>query len=259
MTRSAAICTAAATPLVCWGAAAAGSLEPAEWLSATALRGLTAEARLSIAVAVIVGAPLVGVALSRPGGSPPVRAIITVRRSMLAVLALVVVSALLTLAATTPALDQLAPVWQSHATLASVALALVLLGAACGSVFRDPLDAAAVGAGASLLMAGGMLAGGARIADLPRGVIEAGMLASPLIAIAGSAHVDLLRIEPLYQISPLAHLSIDYPAWSASAAWHLTVASACTAILAWTGRGALLHTPDVAYGERFLSMLKGRP
>jgi hypothetical protein len=230
---------AGATPIVSWAALALTGLGPARWLSVNALfeRGASADALLYTAAAVIAGAPLLGVAACREDDAGPPRGVVrTIGTVVLAVGALGMASALVTVLGRGVSAETLALVWQSHAMLAAVALALALLGAACGAAFRDPLVGAAVSLAVTVVAAAGVLVAGAGVADLPRSALALALTASPLVAVASAAHIDIVRMEPLYQISPLAHLSIEYPAWRIALAWHLAVAVACGVALTWTHR-----------------------
>ena len=91
-----------------------------------------------------------------------------------------------------------------------MALALAAWGALCG-VFSDPLDAAAFSLIVVLVAAGGLLVAGASVADLPRRLVALALTASPLVVIASAANIDIVRMDLLYQISPLAHMQVDYP------------------------------------------------
>jgi hypothetical protein len=90
-------------------------------------------------------------------------------------------------------------------------------------VWRDTLDAAAVSLVVTVLAAGGVLVGGTAIADAPQRALEAGLLASPFVAAATAAQIDVVRLETFYQISPLAHMHVDYPSWQAACGWYLAV------------------------------------
>ena len=236
-------------PLLSWAAALFVGLEPEQWLSLSApvLRELVPDALLFTAGAAILGGPLAGVAARARilgDGRQPWRQALTVT-SWLAVdvLVFVMASALLTLYARGGGADALAFVGPSHATLAAVALALGLFGAVCGALFRDPLDAAACSLTIALLAAGGLLVAGASVADMPRGLIDLALLASPLVAVGSAAHIDLVRMDLFYQISPLAHLGVGYPAWHVSSAWYLAMALVCFAGLVWTLRTSRSRVP----------------
>ena len=79
----------------------------------------------------------------------------------------------------------------------------------------------------TLTAAGGLLVSGAVVADLPRPMIALGLVASPLVVIASAAQIDIVRMDLLYQISPLAHVQIDYPVWHRASAWYLALALTC--------------------------------
>ena len=111
----------------------------------------------------------------------------------------------------------------SHATLAVVGLALAAFGGWLGAVFVDPLDAAAVGVGAALVAALGLVAAGPLGADLPTRVVNAALVASPIVSAASAADVDLLRTDLLYRVSPLAHGRFDYPPWYSAVAVYGTL------------------------------------
>jgi hypothetical protein len=157
--------------------------------------------------ALVVIAPLAGVALA-------VRDFRGLRRAVI-VLALVAgVSMVAAMSARVP--------WQTvvatHLTLGTAAVALAVFGAWCGSTFRDPLDAAACSVAVVLIATCGLFALGSLSADLPTGLVNAALLANPIVAVASAANIDLLRFEFLYQISPIAHGRFDYPAWYLAAA-----------------------------------------
>ena len=157
--------------------------------------------------ALVVIAPLAGVALA-------VRDFRGLRRAAI-VLALVAgVSMVAAMSARVP--------WQTvvatHLTLGTAAIALAVFGALCGSTFRDPLDAAACSVAVVLIATCGLFALGSLSADLPTGLVNAALLANPIVAVASAADIDLLRFEFLYQISPIAHGRFDYPAWYLAAA-----------------------------------------
>jgi hypothetical protein len=150
----------------------------------------------------VVAAPLCGVALAvrRFRGAIPA--------AVLFGLALLV-SAIWTMLASGPSSESIPTTLVSHATLAVAGLALAALGGWFGAACRDPLDAAAwSGAAALAVFAAGPLAG-----DLPTSVVNAALLASPIVSTASAANVDLLRTDLLYRISPLAHGRFEYPLW----------------------------------------------
>jgi hypothetical protein len=157
--------------------------------------------------AVVVIAPLAGVALAA-------RDFRGLRRAVIALALLGGVSLAAALIAGVP--------WQTaiatHLTLGTAGLALAVFGAWCGATFRDPLDAAACSVAVVLVATCGLFALGTLSADLPTSVVNAALLANPIVAVASAANIDLLRFEFLYQISPIAHGRFDYPAWYLAAA-----------------------------------------
>jgi hypothetical protein len=158
--------------------------------------------------AVVVIAPLAGVALA-------VRDFRGLRRAVIAL-------ALLGGGSLASAMLIAGVPWQTamatHLTLGTAAIALAVFGAWCGATFRDPLDAAACSVAVVLLSTCGLFALGSLSADLPTPLVNAALLANPIVAVASAANIDLLRFEFLYQISPIAHGRFDYPAWYLAAA-----------------------------------------
>jgi hypothetical protein len=154
----------------------------------------------------VVAAPLCGVALAtrRFRGAVPAVALFAVALA---------ISGAATIAWSPSSATTMRLVLTSHATLAVIGLALAAFGAWLGSVCHDPLDAAALGVSAALVAALGLFAAGPLVADLPAAILNAALSANPIVAAASAADVDLLRIDLLYRISPLAHRSFEYPAW----------------------------------------------
>lgn len=226
---------AAGLPLLSHATALLMSGEPAPWLSmgAPVRRGLAADALLLTALSVTIAAPLAGVsAASAVGGRRrAAREVLTTLGG--ALLMFTAVSALLTW---TWMIGQPAAsgfIGRFHLTLAAVTLALASWGALCGAWFLDPLDAAACSLLVAVAAAGGVLVGGAAIADLPRPVIAAALNASPVVVLSTAAQIDIVHLDLLYQISPLAHLQIDYPAWQLAGAGYMTMALVCLMALAY--------------------------
>jgi len=81
------------------------------------------------------------------------------------------------------------------------------------------------------------------VAQAPRPVIEWALTASPLVALASVAHIDLVRTDTLYQVSPLAHLQVDLPTWPVVCGLYLAVTATCFVELAWH------HRPDTNSGR----------
>ena len=210
-------------------------------ISMPLMRALAADAWLYCAGFITIAAPLAGVAAA--WSRKPLRglaasegaaaeALATARPLLVAVLLFTAVSALLTLAlADAPGAATFTAT--SHATLAAVALALAVFGAFCGASFADPLDAAACSLGLVLLTAAGVLVAGASLERVPPAFIDLALTASPLVAMTSAARIDILRMDTLYQISPLAHLQVEYPAWYTAAGWYLLFAFSSYLGLVW--------------------------
>jgi len=115
---------------------------------------------------------------------------------------------------------------RSHLTLAAAGLALSGGATWWGGGLRHPLDAVACSLGIALFATGAILLGGPALADAPQAFVAAGLLASPLVTTAAAAGLDVLRTDVLYQVSPLAHVRLAYPAWQAAAGLYLLVALA---------------------------------
>ncbi len=130
-------------------------------------------------------------------------------------------SAIMMLALGTP---DVATLWTSHAVLWAATLALAALGTVCAAVFREPLDAAACSIGIALVISVGLLVAGPLLDNVPWYVLNAALLASPIVATASSANIDIFRTDPLYQLSSLAHTRIDYPTPGAAFAWYVVAA-----------------------------------
>ena len=172
------------------------------------------------AMGLVVAAPIAGAAIAARWGHA--------RGAWLALSASVAVALLVSLALGAVAVSagaiDLAVLLRSHATLGAAALALGSLGVLCGTVFRDVLDAAAVAVILSIVVSAGLLVAGPAVADAPQPVIDAGLAASPLVATASAAGVDIIRGEVLYRLSPIAHRRFEYPAWHVATVAYLIAA-----------------------------------
>ena len=144
-------------------------------------------------------------------------------------------SAALTVARLGPGAEALRFVASSHAVLATATLALAAFGALLGTLLRDPLDAAAIGVGIAVTAAYGVLVAGAPVGQMSPQVLKAALLASPVMTVATAAQVDLVRSDIWYQISPLAHVRLEYPAWSTVCGAYLL--AGCAAFFATTLTG----------------------
>ena len=123
--------------------------------------------------------------------------------------------------------------WQdllaAHVTLGAAALALAMVGVLASATFRDVLDGAGVSMSVGAIAGLGILLIGPPAADIPTPALNAVLLASPIVATAAAANIDLLRTPTLYRLSPIAHTRFDYPEWYvATAAYLLTAAAAGT-------------------------------
>ena len=207
---------AAALPVLTNSAAIYVNASPG-WTSfpASAWRALAADALLYTSAALVIAAPIAGVAAMKVDDRT--------RTLAISVLLFVAVSACLTALEWGGSAGTLAFIATSHATIGAVAFALAALGAYCGAVWRDALDAAAVSLLVALVAAGALLVAGASIADAPQSIVQAGLLASPFVAAATAAQIDVVRLETFYQISPLAHMRVDYPSWQAACGCYLAV------------------------------------
>jgi hypothetical protein len=227
-------------PFVPAAGSVVAALEPGQWtdLTASLVRAVTPDALLYSAACVIVAAPVAGVAVAasrrstQPHDDPRRAAGLDALRLIAATGSFCAVSAVLTLARLPPSIDALSFVGTSHLVLASVTLALAALGALIGTLLRDPLDAAAAALCIAATAGYGVLIAGAPVGTMPAPVLKAALLASPVMSIASAAQIDLVRSEIWYQISPLAHVQVEYPTWTAVSLSYL--AAGCLALLGMT-------------------------
>ena len=219
------------------------------WLSAFAVSGhspleamrspgilaiVATDALVFEAIMVTIAAPIAGASIAsssdRSGGT-------TLSGLLLALLAFISTSLIIGLgAAQAGALDVIVLV-QSRVALAATTLAMASLGALCAAIFVDVLDAAGAALLTALVAATGLIGSGPAGADLTERAINAGLLASPVIAATSAARIDLLRSAALYQLSPIAHRRFEYPDWGAVSASYLLVAGTCLIAMAWKRRG----------------------
>ena len=193
------------------------------------------------AILVTIAAPVAGAAIA---ASADGSAGATLRR-LLVVLAVFIGTSFLFgwVASRAGALDVVVLV-QGHVALAATALALASVGALCAAIFADVLDAAGAALLAALVAAAGLIGSGPPSADLTERAINAGLLASPVIAATSAARIDLLRSATLYQLSPIAHRRFEYPDWVSVTAAYLFVAGCSLLAMAWKLRGN--RTPRIA-------------
>jgi hypothetical protein len=116
-------------------------------------------------------------------------------------------------------------VW-SHAILWAAALTLSMLGAACASIYREPLDAGAAAVGLAVLGTIALFAGGPALDAIPEALLQAALAVNPIVATAASADIDLWRTHVLYQVSPFAHRHVEFPDIGTTLVAYLLIAGA---------------------------------
>lgn len=191
------------------------------------LRLLSADAFLIEAAAVTVIAPVAGAMLAAGASSPPSQR----RAILLAGAAFVGASLATALVASFRTGYPPILVFRGHLTLAIVACALAAFGALVGSFARNALDAAGVALAGSVIAAAALLVGGPATAGLSERAIDAGLLASPPVAIVSAAEIDLLRNAVFYRLSPVSHRHFTYPAWNTSALAYGAFAAGCVGLM----------------------------
>ena len=217
------IVIAAAVPFVSIGAIAVADTR---WLNAPslALRTETVVGLLLVQAGVVaIWAPLMGlftVARVRAlrAGEPPENALARMRagswqlgwRMMVRATAATASSAAIILALRS-SIDAPA-LLKSHAMLWTVTLTFAAMGAACAAMLAEPLDGAATATVVAVLAATALFAAGPALDGLPPRLLDAALVANPVVATAVGANLDLFRMDLFYQLSPLAHRQIDYPA-----------------------------------------------
>jgi len=196
-------------------------------------RGLSADALLYTVGAVVLFAPLAGVAVAAGARAHRLSegraGALETTWSLTAATAMLVASSAMLMVFAWEHSDATALrlVATSHATVFAVALALAGFGAVCGSTFRDTLDAAGFSLSVVLVAAGGLLVAGASLGNAPHALMDVALAASPFVTMASAAHIDVMRMAVPYQMSPLAHLQVQYPAWYLACAWYLALAGLC--------------------------------
>jgi len=219
-----------------WLEAPAGS-----WFALTraALWRMAADALLVNVAIVVIAAPILGVVVGArlaETGESRGRVWAIARRLGWLVSVFVGASAAVTTAGFGGTFPALALVATSHATLGAAALALASMGALCRQQLRDPLDAVACSTLLAGLVSFGVLLAGPLIQDLPSVITNVALLASPVVATAASAQIDILRSETFYQISSIAHRRFDYPAWDVATGVYLITTVLCFAFIHWFPR-----------------------
>ena len=230
---------AACAPIIAHVSALAVNFGPGAWLTLPERTrwSLAPDALLFTTSLAIVCAPVFGVVIAgRCTNSDRASVFGPAMQIGACALLFSVVSALLTLGWLFGQGDALSSVARSHMTLAASATALMAWGALCGGCFRNPLDAAGISLLTTLVATMGLLVSGTIAADLPRSLVNAGLTASPLVAVTSAGQIDLFHSDLLYQISPLAHTQINYPTWTLATACYLAGAGVFMLTFAATGR-----------------------
>ncbi len=225
-------------PLVATLASIVTILEPRAWLSPADWRGLAPVAILFSTAALLIAAPLAGVTVAaRARGLALLDGAWAATRRTCGTLLVAAVSWTAAAAGLTAMLAVAAgetvstPLFAAHIVQGAAALALALTGALAAGWFEEPLDAGALSLVLALAGSLGILVAGALVDRLPGAVVEWAVAANPLLAVSSAAHIDVMRTDTLYQISPLAHVQVPVPGWPAAAALYVAVAAACAAAL----------------------------
>jgi len=229
---------AALAPIVPWALVLLEKMPAgADAFSRDAYRAMAVDALLGTAALLVVVAPLAGIVAahahraSRLGPGWPWLAR-GATRMLIAGLLFTGVSASLMSFAWGSGTDAVRAIAASHLTLLCAAVALTALGAMVGAWFREQLDAALACAGVVLPPALGILLLGPLFEGASPGALTWALLASPVASTATAADIDIFRMDPLYQISPVAHMAAAYPSWQSASQLYLLVALvACGGIL----------------------------
>jgi hypothetical protein len=128
--------------------------------------------------------------------------------------------------------------WGHVAFLVSAAT-LAQLGRLLRAAFGDQMQAALLGLLAATTLIVLPFALGALVNPLSLRASTWLLAANPLVTIASAAGIDLLHLDLIYRLSPLAHRGVDLPSW--------TTASSVFAVLGLAGYGVSCFAPQ----ERF--------
>lgn len=120
-----------------------------------------------------------------------------------------------------------APLIWFHVVMLTAATALAMLGALSGATFHEPLDAAAGAVGIAVIATAGVFVAGPALDNMPDRLLDAVLITNPLVASTASASIDVFRMHPIYQLSPIAHRQFDYPDTTTA----LTIYAATAAML----------------------------
>jgi hypothetical protein len=195
------------------------ALGPAQWM-VIAGNGLILEVALAIVVAALAG---VASGLSW--------------RLLLGTALFVGTSTLLMLVLTRFSADMVPRLAASHAALGAAVIGCAALGAAARACFPNELDAAACSLLTVMAAGFGVFVIGPAAIDLPAAALNLALVASPVVAVASAADIDLFRGDLLYHLSPIAHRQFDYPQWYSAAGLYFVVAAAAGYVTNLTERG----------------------
>ncbi len=222
--------TAAAAPPAIWCAVLLERVSSsADSLSRDVFSALAVDALVGVATLLVVAAPLAGVAavMTQRGASgtgQPGSWWRAAGHVVAAVAVLTGVSAALMALAWGVGEDAGPGILRSHITLTVAGLSLAAFGAACATWIRHPLDASLACLLVVVPVTAGVLAFGPVLEGLSPAGLERAMAASPVAMAAVTAGVDIFRMDPFYQISPVAHVTATYPDWSAACQLYLLAA-----------------------------------
>jgi hypothetical protein len=201
---------AASLPIIAAAIAFALDVDPSRWhaLSPPLVRQVLADALLIEILLLMIAAPLAGVILRDRPADLVIIPLVIAATSGFGLLSLIGWHAM-------PVVFVI--VGAAHATLFAAALLFMGLGAAAGSWWRDPLDAAALSICAALLITIGPFLAGPLAGLASRPAVNTILTINPLVATAAAADIDVLRMDLLYRMSPIAHRQFAYPSWPVSA------------------------------------------
>ena len=100
--------------------------------------------------------------------------------------------------------------------VSAACLLLFALGRLCRRHVRDPLIAGLIGVGLGVAVTIGPFALGNLSRGWPSSWIRLMLAAHPLTTAASAAGIDLLHLDYIYRLSPLAHRGVLQPDWSLS-------------------------------------------
>jgi len=188
-----------------------------------------ADALLLESLLIVIAAPLAGVAASNRRGQLKAGVTWLTGRCALLAAAFAMSAAIVSLVFQ-PSVDAAAVV-PPYLTMSVAALAMASFGAAAREWLEHPLDAAAWALIVCLVAGLGVLVAGPLVDGASAQAVNSGLFASPVVAVASAADIDLFRGEPLYRFSPIAHSQFEYPAWQTACLWYAAVGALCIACI----------------------------